>query len=318
MTETVREAAKRLAAPWLAKGYQARALHTYHDVQGNPLHYRLRLEHPDGEAAPDGRKVIRPFKLNGVGYVFGEPRYPAGKPLYNLHVIAAQPDALIWITEGEKDADRLVKLGAVATTSGGASSAEAADWSPLRGRRVCIFRDNDEAGKDYARRLSMTLAALECDVSTVDVEELGLPPKGGATEWLQSHENATLSDLEAVPRDRDHHSRRRPRRPIYAGRRRCGKRPCTDWLVKPYASSCQRPSQIRPPFSCNFLRCSEPTSVAGHTIGSKTTSITPTCLRCWSATPPKVVRARRLAAFGNCSDPCYRCLRRAACLPERV
>ena len=70
VNETPREAAKRLAAPWLAKGYKPSAIHTYHDAAGAPLLHRFRLEHPDGDAAPDGKKVIRPFKLNGVGFTF--------------------------------------------------------------------------------------------------------------------------------------------------------------------------------------------------------------------------------------------------------
>ena len=82
-SETPKEAARRLAAPWIAKGYKGRALHTYKQAEVRRIDYRMRLEHPDRDAAPDGRKVIRPFKLNGSGYVFGEPHFRNGKPLYN-------------------------------------------------------------------------------------------------------------------------------------------------------------------------------------------------------------------------------------------
>ena len=46
MTETAREAARRLTQPWTVKGYVPRALHTYRTSAGDPIYYRVRLEHP--------------------------------------------------------------------------------------------------------------------------------------------------------------------------------------------------------------------------------------------------------------------------------
>lgn len=198
-TETPREAARRLAAPWVAKGYKGRALHTYKQPDGSPIYYRMRLEHPDGDAAPDGRKVIRPFKQNGVGYVFGEPQFPSGKPLYNLDGIAADVVAPVWIVEGEKAADALTKLGAIATTSGSAASANDAEWSPLAGRTCIVWPDNDEPGKAYAGDVAHKLLALGCTVSAVDIAGLDLPPKGDAADWAEMRPAATLSDLVALP-----------------------------------------------------------------------------------------------------------------------
>src|SRR5256885_886271 len=118
MNETPKQAARRLAAPWIAKGYRPVALHEYRQASGRAIHWRLRLEHPDGDTAAEGRKVIRPFKLNGTGYVLGEPNFAAGKKLlYNLDRIAANPTACVDIVEGEKAADALTEVGAIATTS---------------------------------------------------------------------------------------------------------------------------------------------------------------------------------------------------------
>jgi hypothetical protein len=112
----------------LDKGFKPVALHTYTDAQGDPLYFRIRAKHPD-----TGEKWIRPMYQNGNGFELGEPNYSHGKPLYGLHRIASNPDAAVWIVEGEQKADELNKLGLVATTSGGATSADAADWQPLRG-----------------------------------------------------------------------------------------------------------------------------------------------------------------------------------------
>ncbi|HKE41943.1 MAG TPA: hypothetical protein VKG21_19095, partial [Casimicrobiaceae bacterium] len=73
-TETPKQAASRLAAPWMAKGYKPVALHTYKDDTGKPLFHRFRLKHPE-----TGEKIIRPFHLNGNGYEVGEPKFAVGK-----------------------------------------------------------------------------------------------------------------------------------------------------------------------------------------------------------------------------------------------
>ncbi len=202
MIETPKDAAKRLMAPWIAKGYRPRMLHTYRAADGSPLYYKARLEHPDGDTAPDGRKIIRPFKLNGNGYAFGEPKFANGKPLYGLHRVVKFPDAVLFVVEGEKAADSLTERGAVAVTSGSADSAATADWSSLRGREVILWPDNDDAGKDYAGNVAAILATLDCKLSAIDVDALGLPIKGDAADWAETHQNATLSDLEALPRCR--------------------------------------------------------------------------------------------------------------------
>jgi hypothetical protein len=135
-TETPKDAARRLSAPALRDGFTPEALHTYSSASMEPIFWRIRLKHPD-----TGAKWIRPMRrtADGAGYEIGEPPAPpAGKPLYNLPRIAADTAAVVFVTEGEKAADALVKLGCVATTSGGASSASAADWTPLQGRTVTI------------------------------------------------------------------------------------------------------------------------------------------------------------------------------------
>ena len=191
--ETAKEAARRLSAPMLDKGFKPEALHTYTDASGVLSHYRIRCKHPETK-----EKWIRPMKLNGQGYEFGEPKFQNGKPLYALHRIANNPEAIVWITEGEQKSDALNKLGLVATTSGGSTSADTTDWKPLSGRTVKIFPDNDDAGKSYAEIVANILLSMGCTVSCVAVDKLGLGTGDDVMEWLESHPGASAADIEAT------------------------------------------------------------------------------------------------------------------------
>lgn len=194
MTETLKEAARRFSAPMLAKGLKPAGLHTYTDTEGRTIYWRIRLKHPE-----TGEKWIRPVNLNGEGYELAEPKFTNGKPLYGLHRIASNPDAAVWIVEGEQKADALNKLGLVATTTGGATSAGAANWEPLRGRSVKIWPDNDDSGKSYAGEVASILLGMSCAVSCIDVDKLGLGIGDDVIEWLAAHPAAAGGDIEALP-----------------------------------------------------------------------------------------------------------------------
>lgn len=193
MNETPQLAARRLAAGAMRDGFKPQALHEYNDADGTPLHWRIRLKHPES-----GDKWIRPMKLNGEGYTLGEPDYPAGKPLYRLRDLAARPAESVIVCEGEWCTDALAKIGALATTSGAADSAGKTDWQALAGRSVTLWADNDEAGKRYADAVADALRAMGCTVSLIDVAALALPPKGDAVDWLMANPDATAADIAAL------------------------------------------------------------------------------------------------------------------------
>ncbi len=194
--ETPKSAARRLAASAVRDGYVPQALHTYTDRDGQPLYWRIRAKNEAGD------KWIRPMKLNGTGYVLGEPaaeEFPSGKPLYRLRELASNPGEQVIITEGELKADMLAALGLLVTTSGAADSAAKADWQPLAGRDVLIWPDHDEAGMRYAQAVQEVLTPLGSAVRVVDVEALGLGAKGDAADWLEAHPQATAADVLALP-----------------------------------------------------------------------------------------------------------------------
>lgn len=196
LPQTPKDAARQLAGKMIAKGYKPEGLFEYQDKDGQPMFWRIRAKHPQTRD-----KWIRPMFWNGSEYVVGEPApREVGKPLYRLPELANAPaDARIIVVEGEPKVDALLKLGLIATTSGSCSSADAADWSPLKGRQCTIWPDHDDAGRKYADAVAGRLDALGCDVSILDVSKLGLPDKGDVVDWLRQHPHSTADDVLSLP-----------------------------------------------------------------------------------------------------------------------
>lgn len=92
-------------------------------------------------------------------------------------------EPVLWV-EGEKDANRLEKLGLLSTTTptGAASKLEGIDFSALGGREVIIIPDNDEPGKQYADKVKATLTGIAAKVKIVELP--GLEEKQDISDWL--------------------------------------------------------------------------------------------------------------------------------------
>ena len=124
---------------------------------------------------------------NGDGYVL---RAGDGlNPLYNRTRVG-QADTVV-VVEGEKCVHALADIGIVATTSPmGAKNAKYADWSPLRGKTVYLWPDNDAdgGGRKYTSDVEALLLNLSPrpKVYLVDIDALGLPDKGDVVDYIAS------------------------------------------------------------------------------------------------------------------------------------
>src|SRR5690625_4307304 len=116
--------------------------------------------------------------------------------LYRLpELLAAPNNAVVFIVEGEKDADRLASLNLVATcNSGGAGKWRKEYNQTLKSRKVVILPDNDEAGQEHAARIAKGLAGVAASVQVIELP--GLPDKGDVSNWLDSGHSA--ADLMAL------------------------------------------------------------------------------------------------------------------------
>jgi len=102
---------------------------------------------------------------------------PDIRPVYNIPGIATSKKIIL--VEGEKTADALIENGFTATTAmfGANAPIEKTDWSPLQGKELIIWPDNDEAGINYANRLSRHLTNICSFISVLT------PPDDKKDKW---------------------------------------------------------------------------------------------------------------------------------------
>ena len=181
--------------------------HVYTDPRtGKPEMYVFRIE-PPGEhkrffqgkpGAVDGEIVLRAPEKPW-------PIYNRGRVLKAKHVL---------VVEGEKAVEALTAVlkgtDIAATTSpGGAGKGEYADWTPLAGKSVYPWSDNDPAndkgertGIAHMRQVQKILEGLDPAplIYWIDCDSLDLPPKGDAVEFLAKYpdDRARREQVQAV------------------------------------------------------------------------------------------------------------------------
>lgn len=148
----------------------------------------------------NGKKTFR--QVTPVGSLY-EIRGPQGKwPIYNRGMIATCGDEPVVVVEGEKDVESLRKMDIVATTSmAGAGKAHKSDWSPLAGKNVYLWPDNDDAGKSHMEDVANILATLTPKPSVYLINGIdSLPPKSDATDYAKAAWDATDKAQAATER----------------------------------------------------------------------------------------------------------------------
>lgn len=154
------------------------ARYRYTDVEGNHLYDVVRY-HPKtfkqcipDASQPNGVK----WGLNGVKRV-----------LYLLPYVAkyASTGEPIFITEGEKDANNILKqLTLFATTGGGASQWQPNFTEALLGAHVVILPDNDDPGRQHAQVVARALYGSAASVRILPLPDL--PLKGDVSDWIEA------------------------------------------------------------------------------------------------------------------------------------
>lgn len=155
------------------------ATYTYESRAGDPL---FRVERR--RSADSGRKTFRQHRFEKGAWI--PSMTGATLVLYRLPQIT-ESDAtdIVWIVEGEKDADNLAKAGLLATTNvGGAGKWLVGYGADLRGRDVVILPDNDEPGDKHAELVQRNLEGVAGRVAVLKLP--GLAKKGDVSDWLEA------------------------------------------------------------------------------------------------------------------------------------
>lgn len=158
----------------------------YNDATGEVAGVIMRWDGADG-------KQIRPVsRIDGGRWSW--QGMPTPRPLYRLPQIAGTKNTAI-VVEGEKCADAAWQIGLPATTSPhGSNSAKHADWSPLAGREVVIFPDNDDAGWRYAADVACLLHKLQRPARVRIVELPGLKHKEDMYDFITKSRKSGMTD----------------------------------------------------------------------------------------------------------------------------
>jgi len=138
-------------------------VYVYTDEAGHPLFEvlrypgkRFRQRHHD-PASPDAKDDGYVYHLEGVR------RVPYKLPKL---IQAVAEGRRVYVTEGEKDADRIIKeTGRCATCNPGGAGKWKAEYSKFfQGARVIIVQHRDEAGRRHARKVKEELDAVAAEV----------------------------------------------------------------------------------------------------------------------------------------------------------
>lgn len=136
---------------------------------------------------------------DGGSWIWAGPSLEHDEPwdvLYRLpELLAADKSRMVFVTEGERDADSIAELGLVAVTNAfGAGHWDEHHSKWLKDRPVCIVEDNDDAGR--RRTTDLIGSLILAGVATLTVLRFpDLPPKGDVTDWL-NHPAMQLFDAE--------------------------------------------------------------------------------------------------------------------------
>ena len=125
-------------------------------------------------------------------------RTPEGWGTKNIDPILFNYDNIIKseyviIVEGEKDAEKLISIGLVATTVCGGSKKWRAEYNEdIRDKNTVILPDNDAPGNEHALSIAQQLKGIATDVKIVKTSDKA---KGDVSDYLLDHSKDELIKL---------------------------------------------------------------------------------------------------------------------------
>jgi hypothetical protein len=164
---------------------------TYRDRDGNPLFRVVRRDCPGAEKRIHFERYDAATGkfARGKDCMDGIPRVPFR---LNEWIDVEGP---VLLPEGERKVARLFDLGWLATCNAGGSKNFPKGFAPyLQGRDVVLLPDNDDAGRNHARKVASILEPVAASIRVLELP--GLPPKGDVVDWLEA--GGTAEQLKAM------------------------------------------------------------------------------------------------------------------------
>ena len=160
----------------------------YRDERGKLLYQVVRK-------IPKDFRQRKPDGAGGWVWSIGDVR----RIVYRLPQLMKAPlDQLVYIVEGEKDADRLASAKLIATTNPqGAGKWHYVDEcarKALHGRHVVIIADADEAGREHAKQVAAWALAVAASIRVLEL--YGDDSKRDASDWLD--DGHTIEELQQI------------------------------------------------------------------------------------------------------------------------
>ena len=156
----------------------------YQNAEGALVYQVVRFEPKDfRQRRPDGNGGWT-WNLNGIDRI-----------LYRLPTLRDQ--SVVFVVEGERDADRLQGLGLIATTNAGGAGkwidAYTAQLQIAGVADVIIIPDNDDPGRQHAQTVATSCHRAGLRVRILSVPDV--PAKGDISDYLDRHSTEDLRDL---------------------------------------------------------------------------------------------------------------------------
>lgn len=193
--------------------YEGAKFYVYYDLVGNALCRKVKL--------PD--KTMWFERYDAGSWVAGLAGMRV--PLYNIAAVVKSD--LVYLCEGEKDAETLIARGLVATTN----HAGAKSWAPhlteqLAGKTVILIPDNDKPGKERVAKLSRALQGVVKELRVFIPD--GVPEHGDITDWVNAGGDAAQILPKSISVEKSSQSKKACREDYYqlfeqvlGGPRRC-------------------------------------------------------------------------------------------------
>ena len=159
----------------------------------------------------DSTKTFLIYRPEGKGWASGMGDAP--KVLYNFPALVTA--SLVFVAEGEKDADNLtalnlwpnrpdLRIAATCNFEGAWQPGQSPKWLPqysplFSGKQVVVFEDNDAAGRAWADYVCNAVLPYAEGVRRVSFPEM--PEKSDVSDYLESHSPQDLAQMiQKAPR----------------------------------------------------------------------------------------------------------------------